>query len=67
MNIEVKEVLSPSDIKRFIKFPHKLYKESKQYVPVLDLDERVDFGDVAGRVRAHYILLHAVCETLQII
>lgn len=40
MNIEVKEVLSPSDIKRFIKFPHKLYKESKQYVPVLDLDEK---------------------------
>jgi hypothetical protein len=40
MNIEVKEVLSPSDIKRFIQFPHKLYKKSKQYVPVLDMDEK---------------------------
>lgn len=39
MKILLKEVVSKSDIKRFVKFPHKLYKESKEYVPSLDADE----------------------------
>ena len=39
MNITIKEVESSSDIARFIKFPHKLYKGNKQYVPVLNSDE----------------------------
>jgi len=39
MNITIKEVVSSSDVARFIKFPHKLYKGNKQYVPVLNSDE----------------------------
>ncbi len=39
MQIEIREVLTSSEIKKFIRFPHKLYKENKQYVPVLDSDE----------------------------
>jgi GNAT superfamily N-acetyltransferase len=39
MGFSVKEVVTPSEIKKFIKFPHKLYKSSEQYVPVLDSDE----------------------------
>ncbi|OFY38611.1 MAG: hypothetical protein A2X18_00230 [Bacteroidetes bacterium GWF2_40_14] len=39
MQIEIREVITSSEIKKFIRFPHKLYKENKQYVPVLDSDE----------------------------
>ena len=39
MKITVKEITSKSDIKKFVRFPHKLYKGSKQYVPSLDIDE----------------------------
>ena len=39
MGFTIKEIDKSSDIKRFIKFPHKLYKSSKQYVPSLDVEE----------------------------
>ncbi len=39
MKFSIKEINSPYDIKKFIKFPHKLYKKCDQYVPVLDSDE----------------------------
>ena len=39
MKITVKEITSKSDIKRFVRFPHKLFKGNKQYVPSLDIDE----------------------------
>ncbi len=39
MQAVIREVLTTRDIKNFIKFPHKLYKHNKQYVPVLDFDE----------------------------
>lgn len=39
MGFIIKEVNSPGEIKKFIKFPHKLYRGNKQYVPVLDSDE----------------------------
>lgn len=39
MKINIQEVSSKSDIKKFIRFPHSLYKSSKQYVPSLDADE----------------------------
>lgn len=40
MHFTVKEVISNSDLKQFIRFPHILYKHSKQYVPQLDSDEK---------------------------
>jgi GNAT superfamily N-acetyltransferase/uncharacterized protein YnzC (UPF0291/DUF896 family) len=39
MNFAIKEISTSKEIKEFVKFPHKLYKSSKQYVPVLDSDE----------------------------
>lgn len=39
MGFNIKEVMTSGEIKRFIKFPHKLYRNNKQYVPVLDSDE----------------------------
>ena len=39
MQINIREVQTSREIKQFIRFPHKLYKGSKQYVPVLDSDE----------------------------
>ena len=39
MKITLKEIVSKSDVKKFVRFPHKLYKGSNQYVPALNLDE----------------------------
>ena len=39
MGFTIKEIRSSKEIKKFIKFPHKLYKSNKQYVPVIDSDE----------------------------
>ncbi len=37
--VEIKEVLSKSDIKKFVYFPDKLYKGEKNYIPELKSDE----------------------------
>ena len=37
--IEVRKVKSKKDLKRFIEFPNKLYKNDPYYVPPLSLDE----------------------------
>jgi len=37
--VEIKEVSSRSDLKKFIRFPNDLYKGNPYYVPVLDMDE----------------------------
>ncbi len=39
MKVEIREAITTSEIKKFVRFPHKLYKKCKQYVPVLDKDE----------------------------
>jgi len=39
MGFKITEVATSHQIRQFIKFPHKLYKGNKQYVPVLDSDE----------------------------
>ena len=39
MKVEIREAVTTSEIKKFVRFPHKLYKNCKQYVPVLDKDE----------------------------
>lgn len=37
--IEIKEVNSKNDIKKFVDFPHKLYKGNPHFVPFLNVDE----------------------------
>jgi hypothetical protein len=39
LDIRISEIKSKSDIKKFVKFPLKLYKGSKEYVPSLIFDE----------------------------
>jgi hypothetical protein len=39
MSIEIKEIISKSDLKKFIRFPYKLYKNNPFWVPSLDMDE----------------------------
>lgn len=39
MSIEIKEIISKSDLKKFIRFPFKLYKNNPYWIPVLDMDE----------------------------
>ncbi len=37
--IEIKEVINKNDIKKFVDFPHKLYKNNPHFVPFLNVDE----------------------------
>ena len=37
--IEIREVKTKSDIKKFVSYPHKLYKKNENFVPFLDIDE----------------------------
>lgn len=39
MSINIKEVIGKSDLKKFIKFPYKLYRNSPQWVPPIYFDE----------------------------
>ena len=43
--IEIKEVKTKKDIKNFVNFPHKLYKNVEHYVPFLDIDEINKFDE----------------------
>ena len=38
MAVEIKEVSSPKEMKTFIRFPEKLYRDNKYYVPSLEYD-----------------------------
>ncbi len=40
MSIEIKEVLTNSELSKFIRFPYTLYKNNAYWVPSLDLDEK---------------------------
>ena len=39
MAYQVKEVVSKRDLKRFVRFPDRLYRECPQYVPALHVDQ----------------------------
>ncbi len=43
MSVEIKEVLTKKDLKKWVDFPNKLYKENKYYVPFLFNDEMDTF------------------------
>ncbi|MFA6860716.1 MAG: hypothetical protein WCR30_04970, partial [Clostridia bacterium] len=42
--IEIREVLTKKDQKKFVQFPNKLYTGSKFFVPALNMDEMAIFG-----------------------
>ena len=39
MNVQIKEVLTRKDLKKWVKFPNELYKKEKAFVPFLMVDE----------------------------
>ena len=43
MSIIIKEVLTKKDLKKWVDFPNKLYKDVKPYVPFLFSDELSTF------------------------
>lgn len=40
MSIVIKEVITGKDLNRFVRFPHKLFKNNPLYVPAMDGDEK---------------------------
>ncbi len=44
MAVEIKEVVSARDMKEFIRFPEKLYKDNPYYVPALEYDVQDTLG-----------------------
>ncbi len=46
MAIEIKEVITDSDLKKFIRFPYTLYKNNPYWVPCLDMDEKMTLSKV---------------------
>jgi ribosomal protein S18 acetylase RimI-like enzyme len=43
MSVEVREIITSSDLKKFIRFPHELYKNNPNWVPPLEFDEMNTF------------------------
>lgn len=43
MSVEIREVLSRKDLKKWVDFPNKLYKKVDAYVPFLMMDEMATF------------------------
>ena len=39
MSINIVEVVSKKNLKKWVEFPNKLYKDNKYYVPFLSIDE----------------------------
>jgi len=39
MNIQIKEVITKKDLKKWVDFPNKLYKNAENFVPFLTMDE----------------------------
>ncbi len=62
MSVEVKEVKTLGDLKKFISFPYKLYKNHPYWVPPLFMDEmntlRKDKNPAFEHCEAHYWLAY---------
>jgi hypothetical protein len=41
--VEIREVVTKSDLRQFVRFPHRLYRDNPYYVPLLDMDEMGQF------------------------
>lgn len=42
--VEIKEVVTKGDIRKFVNYPHKLYKDNPHFVPFLNIDEKNKFN-----------------------
>lgn len=56
MNVTIKEVISKKDLKKWIEFPNKLYKDNEYFVPFLASDEEETFTKEKNPA-------YAFCET----
>ncbi|MFZ4413023.1 MAG: hypothetical protein ACOYOV_08055, partial [Bacteroidales bacterium] len=44
MNVLIKEVISKSDLVKFLRFPFTLYKDNPYWVPALEIDEKISLS-----------------------
>ncbi len=62
MEVIIKEVISKKEMKKFILFPHKLYKNCPYWVPPLNMDERTTLSKKSNPAfdfcRAKYYLAY---------
>ena len=56
MQVEIKEVLNKKDLKTWVRFPGKLYKDNEYFVPFLENDELDTFSEEKNPS-------YAFCET----
>jgi len=62
MAVEIREISKPADLRKFIRFPHKVHKGDKAWVPALDFDEmnnlRKDKNPAFEHCQAKYLLAY---------
>ena len=62
MDIQIKEVTTQSELKKFIRFPHSIPRENNAWVPALDFDEmnnlHWDKNPAFEHCQAHYFLAY---------
>ncbi len=60
MDVQIKEIFKPKDLRAFIRFPHRLHQGSSSWVPALDFDEmntlRADKNPAFEHCQARYFL-----------
>ena len=67
--INVVEVKKPKDLKTFVKFPFKLYKDNKYWVPPIINEELETFNEdlnpVFEHAKARFFLAYKKCHHLK--
>lgn len=62
MGIQIKEISTPQDLRKFIRFPHKVHQGDSNWVPALDFDEmntlRKDRNPAFEHCQAKYLLAY---------
>jgi hypothetical protein len=62
MDISIKEISTPAELKKFIRFPHKVHQGDSCWVPALDFDElntlRKDKNPAFEHCQAKYLLAY---------
>ncbi len=58
MSIQVKEITTTRELKKFIRFPHSIPRENNAWVPALDFDEMNNKNSAFDHCQAHYYLAY---------
>jgi GNAT superfamily N-acetyltransferase len=62
MEIQIKEISTPAELRKFIRFPHKVHRGDSCWVPALDFDEmntlRKDKNPAFEHCQAKYLLAY---------